>query len=296
MTFRSEAQHSKHSSLMPTDIRAPGNFCYVPSKSNVSYAEINQLHREAPNAQIFYGDAATQYAELWLPARPFSPAPPPLVVLIHGGCWLNAYDIQHTQALSTALRHSGYAVWSLEYRRTGDEGGGWPGTFGDIKLGIQAALDYVPENDGSAKTPEYSFDKNRIALVGHSAGGHLALLAGAHFIDSSAIRAVIGLAAIVDIAEYANGANSCETATWKFMGGKPMQRPKAYQAANPINQSPHPNTVLLHGSADAIVAPEQSERLKGVTRVLIDGAGHFDMVHPATPSFQALLKQLGTSL
>ncbi|MFT7506823.1 MAG: acetyl esterase/lipase [Gammaproteobacteria bacterium] len=46
----------------------------------------------------------------------------PLVILIHGGCWLRAYDIQHTFALSTGLAQAGFNVWSLEYRRSGDIG------------------------------------------------------------------------------------------------------------------------------------------------------------------------------
>ena len=60
----------------------------------------------------------------------------PLVILIHGGCWLNSFDVNHSRPLATALSQAGFAVWSLEYRRTGDPGGGWPGTLEDIQLAL----------------------------------------------------------------------------------------------------------------------------------------------------------------
>lgn len=261
-------------------------YCYAPTESNVSYTDVTKLAVETPDQLIQYSDQPLQYAELWLPSKRFSARKPPLVVLIHGGCWLNAYDITHTQALSTALRHSGYAVWSLEYRRTGDAGGGWPGSFDDIKHGIEHALS-SEQND---------FDNTNVAVIGHSAGGHLALLAGAHFKHKRMIKAVIGLAPIVDIEKYANGDNSCELATSKFIGGTLEQMPMIFAQANPAKLEMHPNTVLLHGSLDTIVNPEQSTYLQNAQRVLINGAGHFDMVHPATPSFQALLKQLALHL
>ena len=60
----------------------------------------------------------------------------PLVILIHGGCWLNSFDVNHSRPLATALNHAGFAVLSLEYRRTGDPGGGWPSTLEDIQLAL----------------------------------------------------------------------------------------------------------------------------------------------------------------
>jgi len=250
---------AKHSGTAPN-----AQFCYVPSKSNVSYQDLNGLHTEKPDHIISYGSDPLQFAELWLPSKSFSAGHPPLLVLIHGGCWLNAFDIEHTHALSTALRHSGYAVWSIEYRRTGQN--------------------------------NHAFNHRNAAIIGHSAGGHLALLAGAELKDKAAIKAVIGLAPIVDIAKYAAGSNSCEIATPKFMNGTPEQQPLAYRSANPISLTPHPTTVLIQGGLDNIVAPEQSTYLPQATTIMVEGAGHFDMVHPNTPSFQKLLQQLGQKL
>ena len=260
--------------------------CYFPTESNVTYSQVLALAIDEPNQILQYGEAPLQFGELWLP--PFQPTAdfsvkPPLVILIHGGCWLNAYDIAHTHALSTALAQSGYAVWAPEYRRTGDEGGGWPGSYHDIKQAINFIL--------NASTQQ--IDLSKVALVGHSAGGHLALLAGGELSES--VAAVIGLAAIIDIAEYAKGSNSCEAATPSFMAGTPQEKPADYAQANPIQQPLHPNTVLIHGTADAIVSIEQAQLLADRLQK-VEGAGHFDMVHSGTPAFQELLKQLARAL
>lgn len=269
-------------------LEAEGQFCYLPTLSNVAYSSIAELPVGNPNEVIAYGAEPFQFAELWLPPtvklnddqaqhEPLRRAP--LVVLVHGGCWLNSFDITHTHALSTALSHSGYAVWSVEYRRTGDLGGGWPGSYNDIK----SAVAYLPQ------LAEYPVDLKNIAIAGHSAGGHLALLAGAD--DLYDFKAVIGLAAIVDLAKYAQGENSCQTATPAFMGGTVEEVADAYRAADPAERTLHQSTILLHGDQDTIVplAHAQSSARK---HRLIEGAGHFDMVHPGTQSFRALLQEL----
>lgn len=248
---------------------------YAAVDANVPFSSVASLPADTPAVRLAYGNDPLQFGELWLPA---AAEPASLVVFVHGGCWLNAYDVQHTYALSTALTQAGYAVWSLEYRRTGDPGGGWPGTFEDIQAGL-AFVDNLAE---------YGVTTDQYVLAGHSAGGHLALLAGARV---SAVRAVIGLAAITDIEAYAEGNNSCQTATPQFMGGTPTEKPADYLAANPAAHSRYANTILLHGSADAIVPIEQAQ-LAQATRVIEAEAGHFDWVHPGTPAFGTLLLTL----
>ncbi|MBT8072835.1 MAG: alpha/beta hydrolase [Xanthomonadales bacterium] len=253
---------------------------YPAVESNVSYKQVTALGFRPADARLVYANdnPELQYGLLWLPAVPQHGEKAPLVVLIHGGCWLNVFDIQHTLPMSTALAQAGYAVWSLEYRRTGDPGGGWPGTFEDIKAGLA----YLP------KLGEYPLDLERIAIAGHSAGGHLALLAGN---GSANAQAVIGLAAITDIIEYSKGGNSCQTAAPPFMGGTYAQKPEAYAAANPAGKPIHPNTLLLQGDLDNIVPLHQSSLL-GITPRVQEGTGHFDWVHPGTAAFQRLLATL----
>lgn len=256
---------------------------YSDVKSDVSYTSVTELGFTQANARLVYGDddPKLQYGLLWLPENLDTAEKAPLVVLIHGGCWLNQFDVEHSYPLSTALAQAGYAVWSLEYRRTGDAGGGWPGSFEDIRQ----ALAYLPALE------KYPLDLDRIVLTGHSAGGHLALLAGSEF---QAVSAVIGLAAITDIIEYSRGENSCQTATAAFMGGQYEDQRVAYHAANPADRSLHPVTVLLHGDVDKIVPPGQSQ-LAGASTAVLEGAGHFDWIHPGTRAYRLLLKTLQDS-
>jgi acetyl esterase/lipase len=247
---------------------------------NVSYSSVLELEYTAPDTRLVYGveNPVLQYGLLWLPDKPATGKKAPLVVFIHGGCWLNEYDIQHSNPLSASLAAAGYAVWSLEYRRTGDPGGGWPGSYDDIRQGIAF----------TSSLAEYPVDIDQIVLIGHSAGGHLALLAAPQFPQ---VDAVIGLAAISDIVAYSRGQNSCEAATAEFMGGAYKDLPEAYAAANPASASAHSNSILLQGDTDAIV-PLQQSRLAGARAVVVEGAGHFDWLYPGTRAHETLLLTL----
>ena len=271
-----------------TDLLSSNNkdeaICYSPLYHNVSYPEVLELTPQPPEQTFAYGPAPTQFAELRVPKQPAPPSGHPLVIFIHGGCWLNAYGVDHTSAFSSALASTGYAVVSLEYRRIDDEGGGWPGSYEDVLRGIKVALELK----------QAPYNNNNVAIVGHSAGGHLALLAGAALKQNPSIKSVIGLAAITDLPAYARGNNSCQQATPKFIGGSPEDKPKAYSQANPAEADLHPRTRLIQGTADTIVGLDQTLHQATVHR--IEGGGHFDMIHPYTSSFQTLLKQLAADL
>ena len=138
---------------------------YPPVASNVSFEEVTALPFRERDYQINYGDNTLQFGRLWLPTS----ANLGTLIFVHGGCWSNEYGIDHAQALGAALASEGYAVWSLEYRRTGDEGGAWPGAFEDVVVGINKIVDFE----------DYGLNMKNLTLMGHSAGGHLAVLAGA---------------------------------------------------------------------------------------------------------------------
>ena len=119
---------------------------------------------------------------------------------MHGGCWLAEYDLIGTEAMSAALTDAGVATWNIEYRRVGDAGGGWPGTFEDVA----AAADYL-----RTLADRYPLDRERIIATGHSAGGHLALWLAARAKlpatapgsrDPLAIQGVVSLAGATDLA------------------------------------------------------------------------------------------------
>lgn len=256
---------------------------------NVSFNSVLALPLKNQGVKLAYGDAALQFGLLSLPATKVS-TKPPLVIFVHGGCWLNAYDIGHSKALSQALTEAGYAVWSLEYRRVGDEGGGWPGSFNDVMQGIHYA---------QAQFERYGVDLSRIALMGHSAGGQLALLAGEKLAaeklagdkKAAQIQAVIGLAAITDMASYAKGSNSCQSATAQFIGASPEQAPALYQQASPSLHGAHPKTLLLQGNADQIVPTTQATD-SGMPYRLVEKAGHFDWIHPQSAAYPQLILTL----
>ena len=104
---------------------------YETVAGDVEFSQVLALGWRDSDEKIFYGSDSFQFGELWLPGSALPSKG--LIVFVHGGCWLNEFDITHTYPLSSALADAGYTVWSLEYRRIGDEDGGWPGTYEDIQ-------------------------------------------------------------------------------------------------------------------------------------------------------------------
>ena len=232
--------------------------------------------------KISYGEELSQFGRLWLPEGNNKGT----VIFIHGGCWMKEYDIEHSQAFSTALASAGYAVWSIEYRRTGDLGGGWPGTFMDVISGINKLNDLG----------KFDLNMERLVLMGHSAGGHLAILAGARS-DLLDVKPslVLGLAAITDVETYARGVNSCQKSASQFMGGGPDKFPDMYKEVQAVSYGVDPNTVLLFGTNDQIVQSSQA-LLLGARSLRQEGAGHFDWIHPGTDAFRTILAVLSKEL
>lgn len=259
-----------------TDNSNPSGGDYL---SNPSYSSVVTYDNRDPDESIAYGQSALQYGDLWLPSQATGDVP--LLIFAHGGCWSNQYRLDHTRAFASAVADNyGVAVWSLEYRSTGDIGGGWPGSYRDVvsALGKLSSLRV------------YGIDTSRVALAGHSAGGHLALLAASQP-EASQLQAVIGLAAIVDFVAYAAGDSGCQRAAREFMGVSIEQDPDAYNAANPIGRTLLPRVVLLHGGRDSIVSIE-NPRSAGFEVVEIAEAGHFDWLHPETRGFARLMDEL----
>ena len=179
---------------------SPDNTAAKPK--NVPYAEVVSQRFQIAASNIAYANSNLQRIYYW-PAQFKTQS---VLIFIHGGCWLNAYDYTHARGLFTALAKQGVATFAIEYRRTGDVGGGWPGTLSDIQQALPAVKQWL-DDKSLGDVPVY--------LAGHSAGGHLALLAAQSV--TFPVEKVIGLAAITDPAAYAEGANSCQTATPQFL-------------------------------------------------------------------------------
>lgn len=247
--------------------------------SNPSFSSIVTLDNRAPDARIDYGEGDLQYGELWLPRQNTEAAP--LLIFVHGGCWSNQYRLDQSYGFASEVADNyGIAVWSLEYRSTGDVGGGWPGAYDDVV----AALGKL------SSLRNYGVDTTRVVLAGHSAGGHLGLLAASQP-EASQLSAVIGLASIVDFVAFAEGASGCQRAARAFIGQSYSENPDAYNAANPVGRTLLPRVVLLHGGQDTIV-PIAHPRGAGFDVIEISEAGHFDWLHPETRGFARLLDEL----
>ncbi len=225
---------------------------------------------------ITYGDDPAQHGELTRTKG----ASRGVVVIIHGGFWRSAYDLSLGRPLAASLAANGWDAYNLEYRRVGD-GGGWPTTFEDVCSGIDALRDV----DG--------LDTTTVITLGHSAGGHLAVLAAGRTSAAVPVTAAVSQAGVLDLGAAINadlGAGAVQT----FLGGA------AYAAADPVTQAPLGVPVrCIHGVGDDIVPISQSTAY--VERARRDGADaslervdgdHFVVIDTTSPAWARTLEIL----
>jgi len=248
-----------------------------------------------PDAVVRYGPHADHVADVRLPRS----ASGPLVVVIHGGFWRAEYDRAHTGHLAAALVDLGYPVAQLEYRRTGPgASGGWPATFDDVLAGVAAlpALVATAAQELDRPVPEAGAP----ILVGHSAGGHLALWYAAHAPATAAPGGVLALAPVADLAE-AHRLDLDGGAVEALLGGDPRARAEAYAAADPLPGIPlRLPTVILHGTNDVQVPIALSQRFAAAARAvdseialseLLD-VGHFELIDPRSAAWRKVTEAL----
>jgi acetyl esterase/lipase len=264
------------------------------------FPRLQQLATAGPGScrQIAYGAEPGQFAELWPAARPGAS---PVAVLIHGGYWRERYRLDVMHALAAGLVSYGWAVWNLEYRRTGMPGGGWPGTFRDVAAGIDAL---------AGLAGQHWLDLTRAVIIGHSAGGHLALWAAARDrLPAPWARPVVrpahvvSLAGVCDLAEAARRRLS-DGAVLELLGAGPDEAPEVYQQACPRRLLPlRAGQTVVHGTRDEDVPFElSSEYARAAQRagdrcdfLPVDGADHFDMIDPASPAWDQLAGVISTA-
>jgi acetyl esterase/lipase len=219
----------------------------------------------------YYGQQESQFVDF---RRPAQGTGRPLIVNIHGGFWRVRYDLRHAEPLCEALAAAGFATANIEYRRVGEPGGGWPGTFDDVKRAVVFAREHAPRFGG---------DPGRTIVLGHSAGGHLALWVAAEIRD---LAAVFALAPVASLHQTLS-----DNAVAGLLGGGPAEVPERYTYADPARQTAVPR-VLIHGTADDIVPIALSREYAAPARLIeIPGADHFAVIDP-----HIVLRELTTFL
>ena len=228
--------------------------------------------------RLAYGSDPNQFIDLRLPQS--KTRPHPLAINIHGGFWRAKYNLDHAGHLCAALTARGLATANVEYRRVGNEGGGWPGTFADIR----SAYQFLIQN-----AQKHNFDAQKVVVLGHSAGGELALCLAAH---EPHVTTVISLAGVVDL-QRAYQLHLSHDAVVEFLHGTPAEVPDHYREADPMQLSiTKAHQWLIHGTSDDVVPPAFSrdyvalKQRRSATQqedahpLEIPSADHFDLIDP----------------
>jgi acetyl esterase/lipase len=245
--------------------------------------DILTLPAPPADARVIYGSDPNQFFDLRLPKLK---GPYPTVINIHGGFWRARYNLDHTGHLCAALTAKGLATANVEYRRVGNEGGGWPNTFADIR----GAYQFLRQD-----ARQYSLDPQKFVVMGHSVGGQLALCLAAH---EPSVTRVVSLAGVVDL-QRAFQLHLSNDAVVEFLHGAPSEVPDHYREADPMQLSiPQSRQWLIHGTNDGVVPPAFSrdyvtskQRRAGKDRedvhlLEIPAAGHYDLIDPRTQAWK----------
>jgi acetyl esterase/lipase len=240
-----------------------------------------------------YGGGPLQRGEWWIPEAARTPLP--TIVLVHGGFWRPRYDRSLEDAVAADLCDRGFLCWNIDYAASDHP---WPTTLTDVAAGY----DHVVSSG--------RVDRDRIAVVGHSAGGHLALwLASRHRLPPEAPGAIHGdlalprlcvaqapVAALAQAASEGIGGGAVQA----FVGGAPGEVPDRYAVADPLVLLPtRIRTLLVHGDADEAVPLSQSETYIAAAKAAgnpsslqVYPGAHFEHLDPTSAAVDVLRRAL----
>ena len=264
----------------------------------MSWPDLLNRPKPQPTRTIFYGDDPNQFADLWVPAGRGSH---PVVVMIHGGCWeASVANHSYLNYAAEDLRKRGIAVWNIEYRAADQKGGGYPGTYQDVG----AAIDRL-----AIEAPHAGITMKRVIVMGHSAGGQLALWSAAryklpsssplHWAAPQPISGVVDIAGIPDLQRDTETA--CGAKVLKEMAGSPTKaRPDVYSDTSPAELLPlGVPQVVIHGAQDTTVPPAVGQRYAAAAQALGDHVevktppgGHVEEVTPGQPAWDEAVRAI----
>lgn len=260
--------------------------------------ELMALPAGPPDHRIPYGPDPNQFGELRLPT---GEGPHPVAVLIHGGCWMPYAGAKAMSPMAEALKKDGIATWNIEYRRLKQDGGGWPGTY----LDVGQAVDYLRR-----LSDPYHLDLNRVVVVGHSAGAHLAMWSGIRLKltkgnrlfapNPLAVKGIVNLAGRIDmkvgIREYEATCEG-EPVVTNLLGGTPEQVPERYTETSANHHLPlGVRQVLIWGEHEKYVPLQFAENYVATARkngdrvklVVVPGVGHFETASPLSKAWSTV--------
>lgn len=241
--------------------------------------EILSLPPPAADLRVLYGNERSQFIDFRFPV---STAAAAIVIMIHGGFWRQRYDLANAGHLCAAVTTCGFTTANIEYRRVGEPGGGWPGTFDDIEAAIEKARTHHGPNKPAV-------------VIGHSAGGHLALWAATRQQDLAGVIALAPVACLRTAWQQRLG----DGAVANFLGGDPDLVSDRYQFACPSRHPTPVPRVLIHGTADDIVPlnvsqdymTARSSDASLVRLIELEGADHFDVIDPRSTAWRTVLAE-----
>ena len=286
---------TEEGNAVPTPVapsEAPDDFAQVIASSNID------AERYVYPVADGDSDHDQNWVDLFMPKGDHPDGSVPMVILVHGGSWQSQIGADTFVTFARRLAERGLAVYNVEYRRLGS-GGGYPQTFADVA----AAIDYAPEI-GRAN-PAISLDD--AVVVGHSAGGQLAMWAGTrHKLDDDEVGAkpkyrptsVVSLAGPLDMR---TAVKMGDDRIVKALGGEPDEVPERYASVDPIqNIDPTIPTIAMAGSDDHVVPAvvsrnyvDAAKKSGGVARfVLLPKTNHVSIVDPGAPTFTRVLETI----
>lgn len=282
---------------------AAGQLLAAPLAAQRSPLELATLPVAGTALRIAYGADSLQFGELRVPA---APGPHPVAIVVHGGCWLDqlegldrrAVALDNIRPVAAALAAEGIATWSIEYRRVGHPGGGWPGTFADVA----AAADHL-----RAMASQHRLDLSRVIAVGHSSGAQLALWLAVrdklfttsplHRADPLPLRGVVLLDGPAELgAVLPHQERICRRpVVTELMGGSMTAQQARFRDVSPGAWLPLgvPQLLLQGPTFGAMNAPYVERARRAGDRVdarLVPDAGHFAFIDPATATWSQVVE------